>query len=178
MSDSGIRSLTGWLIDSVTLRVGALADDGPVLRALDESDQRTQQLIAKLQISWEILERISPVHTRWLRRFVNRVVLVPPLGPRASYRHRSRSVFLRDDSGVAHDALGLAAILAHEGTHARLCAHFGSRLMLLQTRARVEHRCVTEQLAVLRAGDPQHYLVEWSQELLTRYEGKIDLPRS
>lgn len=173
MSDSGVRSLTGSLIDSVTLRVGALSDDGPVLRALNESDPRTQQLLEKLRISWKILERISPVHARWIRRFVNRVVLVPALGPRASYRHRSRAVFLRDDSGVAHDALGLAAILTHEGTHARFCAHFGSSLMLFKTRARIEHRCVTEQLAVLRAGDPQHYLVEWSRELLTRYEGKI-----
>jgi HEXXH motif-containing protein len=167
------QSLNGWLLDAVTVRAGCLGDPGPALHVIDGSDARTVQLVEKLRVSWSILERLSPVHTRWFRRFVRRVVLVPSFGPRASYRHSSRSVFLRNDSATAHDEIGLAAILAHECTHARLCDTAGALVMRPKTRARVEQRCVSEQLDVLLAANQDHYLVAWSRDLLCRYQARI-----
>lgn len=158
-------SLTGRVIDAVTVRAGRLGD-GPELRVTNEDDAATVALLSELSESWLILDRWSPVFARWLERYVQRVVLVPNFGPRASYRHFSRSVFLRSDSAAAHDALALAAILAHESTHARICARLGPFVFSRKVRTRIEHRCVSEQLAVLLVRDESHYLVDWSRQLL------------
>lgn len=159
-------SLSARVLDRVMTKVGSLGASGPALLVVDENDPASVELLSMLRRSLDILGRSGPSLARWLQRYVHRVVLVPAIGRRASYRHSSRSVFLRVDSAQAHDELGLAAILAHETTHARICARLGHWILRPASRARIEYRCVSEQLGVLLAEDESHYLVNWSRDLL------------
>lgn len=115
----------------------------------------------------DTLRALSAVHVRWMRRFVNQVVLVAPMGTPAAYESLTRSVFVGCDVGLQHDSAAVAAFLAHEIAHARVAAtglRLNSRHLAL--RRRVEQRCVREQLEALLRINPTHYLVPWFRVLL------------
>lgn len=115
----------------------------------------------------ELLRSRSAVHLRWLTRCPRRIVVLSGMKSIAAYDARTRSVFLAHDTASRHDDAGIATLLAHEATHARL-ADAGVRLRVhdVRRRRRVEKRCVREQLEALERIDSTHYLIPWSRELL------------
>lgn len=169
MSHSRGFGLSGRLIDAVTSARSVLGDRGPVVRSLGNGDATAEATVRLLEEAWALLEAHGTTYAQWLRRCVRRIVVAHVFRSRASFHFASRSVFLRSDTADAHDALGLAAILAHESSHARINETLGSLLLVGKTRARVEFRCVSNQLHLLSAVDGHHYLVNWSISMLQRY---------
>lgn len=162
------RHLSGRLIDAVTSPTAMLGERGPVVRTLGSHDE-TRDCVRLLGDAWALLELHGATYVRWFQRCVRRVVVAGVFRARASYHAASQSVFLRSDSADAHDALGLAAILTHECSHARISATLGTVVLVGTTKARVEARCVANQLQLLTAVDGNHYLVDWSRSLQETY---------
>ncbi len=124
-----------------------------------------------------LLREHSGAHLRWLRRSVNQIVLANAMHAPAAFDWFSRTVFLSVDAGAQFDAAAIAAMIAHEATHARLSeSGVGSSRATKAMRTRIERRCVREQLTVLERIDPQHAFVAWSRQLLETSDDTRLLP--
>jgi len=138
----------------------------PVLDA-SAGHGRTHESNLLLAEAARLLEEHSVHCVRWASRGVNQIVLARSPHARAAFHHGTRSLLLDCEVAEHYDAAAVATMIAHEVCHSRISVsglRAGTRDR--QLAARIERRCVREQLEVVFRIDPNHRFVEWSRELL------------
>ena len=142
------------LLRAPRARVGAI-----LVADLGDQDPAQANTLDRLSAALDAVRDVSPRRFQRMQRDVRRV-LAAYIPVFALYHSGSATIFVQHELIAEQDAKGIAVLLVHEATHARI-AHAGVKLNP-QNKLQVERRCYLEQIdfaSQLRGGAP---LVEWS----------------
>lgn len=128
-------------------------------------------VVARLTDAIYLLDAVDPLRLARIRRDAPRLH-VGLVGHAAMYSHRPPTIAWRDEVLLAQPVLWAASALVHEGTHARI--HGAGIRTTAATRARIERRCVAEEIHFLRkaaahfpeyASQAEHFIAHAEREL-------------